>query len=240
MLYISDKRHKKSSKSSDGQRDIAKLERWINKVTDQQSTRYRDNLYTVFNNVLTSKEASRYEKVFKDLALHQSQRQGQRELVQEQFPPLTTFDSHSNRNIMLDLLDPLLQPFILQMRADIRNIFIWLCTGSPGSKIDGQMHEGSPAVYVVVQSHVPRIQKDQCAMHSCRISLWTRKIAPSKMRARLLLASTRPTFNLAPTDPTELKLWARSVECRYSRRCRLPGGQAIDTRRFWSGQNDQV
>lgn len=45
-----------------------------------------------------------------------------------------------NPNIFAGLLESLLQSVILQARADIRNIFIWLCAGASGSKIDGRIN----------------------------------------------------------------------------------------------------
>ena len=49
-------------------------------------------------------------------------------------------NSGGKQNGVLQFIGSLLQPHILQMRADNRNILIWLCAGAPGSKIDGHMN----------------------------------------------------------------------------------------------------
>ncbi|KAG0315175.1 hypothetical protein BGZ99_007623 [Dissophora globulifera] len=49
-------------------------------------------------------------------------------------------NSGSNQNVVQQFIGSLLQPLILQLRADIRNVVIWLCAGAPGSKIDGRMN----------------------------------------------------------------------------------------------------
>ncbi|KAG0300107.1 hypothetical protein BGZ98_009489 [Dissophora globulifera] len=49
-------------------------------------------------------------------------------------------NSGGNQNVVQQFIGSLLQPLILQLRADIRNVVIWLCAGAPGSKIDGRMN----------------------------------------------------------------------------------------------------
>ncbi|KAG0246031.1 hypothetical protein BGX31_004910 [Mortierella sp. GBA43] len=135
-------------------KDMAKLERWITKAVERQSVRHEAKLRKVFSNILRNEEAPQHLQALKKLAWQQSR--PQRGLIQNVIPVNPGADKmlgppqintsigndggNNDQNILLILLDSLLQPFILQTRADIRNIVIWLCAGAPGSKIDGRIN----------------------------------------------------------------------------------------------------
>jgi hypothetical protein len=119
-------------------KDMAKLERWLDKTVERKSARHEANLRRALNKVLRSEEASRYFQVLQDVVLQQPSHR-QRELIKKTAPVTPDNDKVTDPpqdagTIFLGLFESLVQSVILQVRADIRNIFIWVCAGAPGSK----------------------------------------------------------------------------------------------------------
>ena len=48
--------------------------------------------------------------------------------------------------LLLKFLNVLAPPFILQLRADLRNLLFWLCSPNPGAHIDGKDGEGNDTI----------------------------------------------------------------------------------------------
>ncbi|KAF9896483.1 hypothetical protein BX616_007374, partial [Lobosporangium transversale] len=59
---------------------------------------------------------------------------------QQDHQPLLKRAPNQDMNMTAATMNSLMEPFILQLRRDIRNILIWLCAGAPGSKIDGKVY----------------------------------------------------------------------------------------------------
>ncbi|KAK3816613.1 MAG: hypothetical protein J3Q66DRAFT_388739 [Benniella sp.] len=121
-------------------KDMAKLERWIDKAVERKSARHEVNLRKALDKVLRSEEASRYLQVLQGVVLQQPSHR-QRELIQNIAPvapdnnkvadvPVPPPQNNAGA-IFLGLFESLVQSVILQVRVDIRNIFMWLCAGAP-------------------------------------------------------------------------------------------------------------
>lgn len=167
--------------SSSKRRSSSDLDRWIDETVDQQSAYYEEELFEVIDKLLqevvSAPEGYRSEKYeVSGHHHHQQQQLGQQRFEQQQLQekpkktsstgrtpvptqPYTPTPTQQAQTGIIGFIESLVRPFILQLRADIRNVLIWICFGAAGSPIDGKI-DGSDAF-----SHNAVIQDQLAIQH---------------------------------------------------------------------------
>ncbi|KAG0048051.1 hypothetical protein BGZ83_006939 [Gryganskiella cystojenkinii] len=119
------------------------LNQWIDDKVDQQSEIYEVQIQDIIERLLQEAVESFQaptSSVAEGRNLYQQEEEIQSDTTTNKMDSLST-DPEANKApiSILSVVESLSRPLILTLRADIRNVLIWLSTGAPDSPIDGKI-----------------------------------------------------------------------------------------------------
>ncbi|KAI8363289.1 hypothetical protein B0O80DRAFT_433343 [Mortierella sp. GBAus27b] len=119
---------------------LAELESLLNQVVDEQTSSLQENLSQVVQDLIESDQIELFEDLIENSIIPMLRSQSILGQQLQQFPK-----GVSRLSLLSSILNTFLPPIIVQVRADLRNIVIWLCSPSSIAHIDGSDANGDDA-----------------------------------------------------------------------------------------------
>ncbi|KAF8924374.1 hypothetical protein BGZ58_001840 [Dissophora ornata] len=145
ILDDSKGQHEEDNTTSDP--DLAELQSVIEQIADDHTAAMEEIMSQIVGGLVLSDGIAPYEDVVENFAVSKLELESQYEGVDQQLRLLRASGPKgvSRVSILTSVLNTLLTPVVLQTRADIRNLLIWLCSPGSVAHIDSRDANGDDA-----------------------------------------------------------------------------------------------